>query len=107
MPDKVCRCGQVLIMAMTEAGNLTPVNAEPDDAGRVALWKDAIGGWQCRIITKSRPRVRGERLHVSHYVTCPFADEFRKDKPKTPRRGAGPDRTYAGRAAALGQESLF
>jgi len=105
--DKVCRCGQRLIRAVTEDGNLTPVNAEPNEEGRVALWQDALGAWQCRIVTQSRPRVRGERLHVSHFVTCPFADEYRKTKPKTVRRGAGPDRTYAGRASALGQEPLF
>jgi hypothetical protein len=98
---KPCRCGQRLIWATTEAGNRMPINAEPDPDGNVALWQDVHQAWQVRVVTPSQPRRPGEVLHRPHHSTCPFADEHRKPKP---RRAA---RTYAGRAAAVGQGDLF
>ena len=65
MNDATCKgCGKPIIWAEMAAGRRAPFDAK---AGTILL-EDKDG-------TKGARYVRG---HVSHFATCPKADEFRK-----------------------------
>jgi hypothetical protein len=60
-----CRaCNAPLVWATSENGRPMPLDAKPEK--RVVVGGDGVG----RVVT----------THVSHFVTCPKAGEFRKPK---------------------------
>lgn len=78
-----CRsCGKQILFAVTSNGRNMPVDANLDPNGNVEL--TAVGDkYHARIIADPKA-YKGNRqaLHMSHFVTCPFADKHRGKKKK-------------------------
>lgn len=84
-PTEPCRsCHAPVIWAVTEKAKSMPVDAEPSEAGTLALERrDRIGGLPggapplARVV---RPDLRFGRtdLRTSHFATCPQAGRWRK-----------------------------
>jgi hypothetical protein len=75
MSDRCSSCKAEVVWGITVTGHRMPVNAEPDPAGRWRLFGDTP-----RIVyvpVERRVELAGQ-LHVSHFATCPFADQHRK-----------------------------
>ena len=71
-------CGAGIIWAKTIKGATIPLDAEPTKTGNIVIEDgnalvynnpDAIA-----------PRLRSEPRYVSHFATCPNADEHRKPR---------------------------
>jgi hypothetical protein len=63
-------CGQLIVFAVTEARKRQPLNADPDEAGNVAAWRDANGIWFARALTGDQRPGGGEKRMMPHAATC-------------------------------------
>ena len=72
-----CRsCAKPMYMlAHHKTGNTNPIDAEPSAKGNLRI--DLENGTY-RNVTKAEPAVEGETLYVSHFVTCPDAQRFKR-----------------------------
>jgi hypothetical protein len=71
-----CRsCGASITWALTVNGKRMPVDAEPSENGNVELITD---GRYVLAVVHSQPPMISKPLHVSHFVSCPDADEHRR-----------------------------
>lgn len=71
------RCPAQILGVKTAKGGWMPVDFESSERGNIRLNADGTAdvlGKQAA----AEARARGEGLHVSHFVTCPRAAEFRK-----------------------------
>lgn len=72
-----CRsCGAKIIWAETEGGSRVPLDAKP--LKRYVLKEIETGIGETDIVEV--PVVELRSTYVSHFVTCPDADKFRKKK---------------------------
>ena len=74
-----CRtCGAPILWAKTERGKNIPLDPEPCDDGNLAV-SSVPGGLLARAVGANSPALlAGLPRHVSHFVTCPQADQHRK-----------------------------
>lgn len=80
-PTQKCRsCPALVIWTQTENGNSMPVDAQPSPAGNVRLVEpaDPREGPTAIVLRKFAPLEPGEQLRLSHFVTCPNAEKWRK-----------------------------
>ena len=80
MPDRCRSCKAPIRWAVTEAGRPIPLDLEPVDAGNVRLDDARVpGGAPIAVIVFSEDReaFAGE-LYLSHFATCPYAQEHRR-----------------------------
>lgn len=70
-PNGYCRtCRRPILIAVTAAGRMQPLNPDPDPAGNVALYRDASGTWRARVPNAELPALPYERVHMPHAATC-------------------------------------
>ena len=78
-PTSCGSCGAPIVWAKTQRGERMPIDAEPSDTGNVLLTGQPP---QRRAGVLSRgqaegARAVGQRLHLSHFATCPHAGSHR------------------------------
>lgn len=80
--DKCSACGAYMIWAITPAGARSPIDYSPSGQGNVALaLVDGLGSPLAVTMSKGGlelARERGVQLRVSHFVTCPNREEFKR-----------------------------
>ncbi|MDX2624679.1 hypothetical protein PV356_35255 [Streptomyces sp. WI03-5b] len=66
------RCGAPICWALTSAnGRRQPIDAEPTEAGNLAVMQAADGVLYVRAVTAARPEIRpGEWQAMPHHATC-------------------------------------
>lgn len=57
-----------------------PVNAQPDPAGNVVLFRRSGEGIVCRVLKKGEEPPPSAKLRTSHFATCPNAHEHRRKR---------------------------
>jgi hypothetical protein len=72
-----CRsCGAPILWAVTPGGRRIPLDADPDDAGNIALDTSSLKAVAVFVAdadgTDTRPRYR------SHFASCPQAEGWRR-----------------------------
>jgi hypothetical protein len=76
MKVATCRsCPARIVWCVTEAGKRMPVDAEPVPNGNVEL-RDQ--GHQVLAVVHGQPPLGVDRLHLSHFATCPRAADHRR-----------------------------
>ncbi len=84
------KCGKEILWATTSPGN-RPV---PLDMRALVFSVAPAGGRM--VAVRPTTSVPGERFLVSHFSTCPFADDFhRKPQPAMSGAAAEPDRHFS------------
>lgn len=70
--SQACRgCGAQVMFVKTVNGKNMPVNAEIDEAGNLAVYRDGNGRFVGRVLTKSDPHpAEFERRMMPHMATC-------------------------------------
>lgn len=88
---EACRsCGARVIWSITEQAKAMPVDADPSQAGTLALeWRDrgsGLPGGAPPLARVVKPELRFGRtdLRTSHFATCPHAGEWRKKRRPSP-----------------------
>lgn len=82
-PNGRCRaCGRDVLVAVTMAGRLQPLDPQPDDTGNVAVYRDATGTWRARVPSEILPAHPWEKIHMPHHATC--APPAKPDTPLLP-----------------------
>lgn len=90
-----CRaCDAPIVWAVTSAGKQMPVDATPNVKGNIVLYEDR-GGKPLALVVESGRVSSDAPRYVSHFATCPKADQFRKSLARKaiaekPRRKTGP-----------------
>lgn len=79
---KCKRCGAEIIFILMKSGKYMPVDPEP------VAYKEGVGGGI--VITPEGERIRGGEPfgyeaadgygYIPHWATCPYADEFRRQR---------------------------
>ena len=85
VPCKSCR--RLVYWAHTPAGKRMPVDAEPSEGGRLVLTYSRRAN---RLLVEQLQPAKHEatrRRYLSHFVTCPHADHFRR--PAAPAAASG------------------
>lgn len=74
-----CRsCGAAIVWVLTQPANKRmPVDEQPVANGNLWLQAASTQTW-AHYVTKDKPAPDGERLYVSHFVTCPQAKQHRR-----------------------------
>jgi len=68
-------CGAQIFWAMTAAGKSMPLDRRPVENGNVILDENQIA----EVISPTNRRaLRGRKTFVSHFATCPNADQHRR-----------------------------
>jgi hypothetical protein len=75
-----CRgCDADINWASTPAGKSMPLDPEPHPDGNIEAHVDGSGRWHVDIVhADSQSTMFTPNLYLSHFVTCPNAEEFRK-----------------------------
>lgn len=74
-----CRsCGAEILFIKTSGGKLTPVNADPVRFDFQLGGKDRIVTGNGEVITGVISESGEEKGYVSHFATCPDANQFRR-----------------------------
>lgn len=76
MTQKCKRC-PAMFYGIKTAKSWMPVDIESAPNGNIRLNADGTADVLGKQAAEEA-RARGEQLHLSHFVTCPAADEFRK-----------------------------
>lgn len=77
----VCRtCREPIRWVIMESGRSTPLDDAPVENGNVALEANGKRGIVLAGDELARARAHGEPLYLSHFATCPFADQHRRRK---------------------------
>lgn len=74
MPDVCASCKAPIRWAPTRNGYLIPLDPDPVAGGNLRL--DDQG----RALIVPKDRRDGASLYVSHFATCPYADQHRRRK---------------------------
>lgn len=84
------KCDAPILWVATVNGKMQPLDREPNEDGNIRLtpnFRPTDKGvlQECKVITKAERESlfppEGPR-YMPHHATCPFAQEFRKPKPK-------------------------
>lgn len=85
MPGERCRsCGAPIIWAQTVNGKAMPIDAEPVPDGNVLLTGRRVEtrrgtlAPECRVEGDTPMFPDGADRYMSHFATCPQADQWRK-----------------------------
>lgn len=90
-----CRsCKAPMLWVTFPSGKRNPLDAEPSAAGNIVVYEhEAPNGevWRCALLLSNEELVREAReagipLYLTHFKTCPDADEHRREA-----RRRGPD----------------
>jgi hypothetical protein len=76
-----CRsCGAQILWAFTPKGKTIPVEVVPSPKGNLRLFRDYNGQGDNRVEYVSGSELNREAgvLYVSHFVTCPNAEAWRR-----------------------------
>ena len=73
-------CGAPIRWAETTNGRRMPVNAEPDPDGNVVLLYPSPGAALAMIVDPGQTTLDDAPRYLSHFATCPNADQHRKDR---------------------------
>lgn len=77
MREVPCRsCGAPMIWTVTSSGRRMPVDAEPSSLGTFALEEE--GDLVLAVLVPNAAQDTSGQLHMSHFATCPQADDWRK-----------------------------
>lgn len=71
-------CGARIIWARTSTGRSMPVDAEPTDDGNVELLPLVHSQRSPEAIVHPQPPMGAGPLRLSHFASCPHADQWRK-----------------------------
>ncbi|GGG04426.1 hypothetical protein GCM10007304_18160 [Rhodococcoides trifolii] len=74
-------CGARIFFAETKTTERMPVNVEPDDRGNLAVYAGTGNKVHANVIRPGQAagmRAAGLPTFVSHFSSCPRADEFRR-----------------------------
>ena len=79
MPDVAhCRsCNARIIWTKGSTGRANPVDAEPSEKGNIQILAEGTAVY-LKADEAEAARQRGEKLHLSHFATCPNAAKHRK-----------------------------
>lgn len=81
MPDRCSSCGAEVRWALTEGGRFMPLNADPDPRGEWQLAAEARGHAPRALYVREDRRAQFKReLMMTHWATCPFADDHRRSQ---------------------------
>jgi len=82
MADTCKSCNAPIVWAITPKGKRAPIDAEPSDKGNIRIQTDAAApiAHYLSEIELAAARASGERLHLSHFVTCPQAAQHRRPR---------------------------
>lgn len=85
MKEAACRsCGAPIVWTVTMNGKRMPVDLDPvGDVPGAMLFRveeDPSNGDLIATFIKSDQRYREEELYVSHFATCPQADQHRRTR---------------------------
>jgi hypothetical protein len=76
-------CLERIRWAITVNGRRQAVNADPDEKGNLAVYKDGTGTLRARVLTAERDRLEGtEWQAMPHAATCTNP----RPRPRTPSR---------------------
>lgn len=82
-------CSGRIRWTTTATGRRQAVNAEPNPAGNLAVYRDGVGTLRSRGLTRERPNPEAyEQLYMPHVATCPT--------PRPPRSGRQAHRQRTG-----------
>jgi hypothetical protein len=91
-PNRCASCDAPIVWARTQRAERMPVDAEPDaERGNVILTgqpPDVRAGVLSRGQAEGA-RASGQRLHTSHFATCPYAGQHRTRDQRKPARRRG------------------
>lgn len=74
----VCRsCRAPIVWAETAGGKRMPVDAEPAPLGNIALTELDDGRVHASVVAEGAVLLTEQPLHLSHFATCPNADQHR------------------------------
>lgn len=77
-PTKSCSsCGASIIWAITSSGGRMPVDAEPVKDGNIVLRQPGLDEVFAHVRRENSPQL-ATPYYVSHFVTCPNANQHRK-----------------------------
>jgi hypothetical protein len=77
-------CGKKLIAALTNRGNVAPIEVEPSAVGNVLLHRRSIAGkltpsaWVLGPEMADYARENDVELRLNHFATCPERDRFKR-----------------------------
>jgi hypothetical protein len=78
-PTEKCKgCPKQIVWAVTERGKRMPVDPEPAPGGNVLLTEQY--GQLTAVVVKPHRAFGRTDLHMSHFVTCPNADQLRRPR---------------------------
>lgn len=82
MPDLCSSCKARIRWAVTQTGRRIPLDPDPTARGNVRLEPAAPAGVaQTAIVIPADQRARyAGQLYLSHFATCPYADQHRKPR---------------------------
>lgn len=79
---RACRsCGNLIRWSTTSRGTRIPLDAHPNPTGNIEYRPQAGGPGQADVLTKAAlaaARARGATLYLTHFATCPNADQHRR-----------------------------
>lgn len=74
-------CDAPIIWASTVKGRPMPVDAEPDPDGNILLHARPGRGPLAEVVPAGQDGlIAGEQLRLSHFATCPNADQHRRPR---------------------------
>lgn len=79
-PSRCESCDAEIIWARTQRGERMPLDAEPSESGNVLLTGQPPKR-RAGVLTRGQAegaRAVGQRLHLSHFASCPMASAHRK-----------------------------
>lgn len=71
-------CARPIVWAATPAGKLIPLDADPVADGNIAAHRDESGNLWARVLRKDEAPAENERRGLSHFTSCPNADQHRR-----------------------------
>src|SRR5215469_15212995 len=78
VPCEAPQCAAAIFFATGPNHLAMPLDAEPDDAGKVAGRRDVHGTWHARWIGTDSRLGPDEKRYTSHFATCKAPAEFRR-----------------------------
>lgn len=79
-------CERPIYWAITENAKRQPIDAEPDPAGNLAVYRDALGVLRSRVLGDGEQPEPWEKRAMPHHATCTHADEHRRGRRKAPKQ---------------------